>query len=137
MSLMLSFPKSQLKRMQAMCTFSLGNVIRGGFPKAAGHWLLLLIVSGLTCFHHLPGKLTLSHCLSFLVTSPPLFIFYKVKFCHKNNILVEHLINGKEKSPEYIPCCHFGILPEVFISMPDSYSHNYSVDAVLYPTFFH
>lgn len=75
-----------------------------------------------------------------LVTSP-LFVFCRMKFCHKKNILtllnICWRVKEKKKKPEYNPCCHFGILPEVFITKPSSYHHNYSVDTVSYPNFFH
>lgn len=42
----------------------------------------------------------------------------------------------EKKNPDSNPCYHFGILPEVFLSMPYTYSCNYDVDIILYPVFF-
>lgn len=43
----------------------------------------------------------------------------------------------KEKKSEHNLGYHFGIFPEVFISVPYSWSCNYGMDIILSPEFFH
>lgn len=76
-------PKANSTECRRSACFLLGMWYVEVFRSLLGTDYFYLLFQWLTCFHHLRDKLTLRHCLSFLVTSPPFFIFPKGNFVIK------------------------------------------------------